>query len=132
MQERGAEVEEYIREAGGQMPVSDLERAIRRGLLGLLKVFRRNNITIRGFLRLYKERFTVRNGVVTVKNVAPPAPAPTPVAPAAPAPIPGSAEFLKLSMEEQIKIVDARRDARQAARRQTNASRLRAMPAVYG
>ena len=126
LQERAGEIEEHIREAGGQMAVNDLERQIRKGL-------RRNNITVRGFLKLYPERFAMRGGVVTVKDaVAPAAPAPTPVAPAAPAPIPGSAEFLKLSMEEQIKIVDARRDARQAARRQTNASRLRAMPAVYG
>ena len=35
LQERAGEVEEHIREAGGQMPVADLERAIRRGLLGL-------------------------------------------------------------------------------------------------
>ena len=47
---RAGEVEEYVREAGGKMAVSDLERAIRKGLLGLLiKVFKRNDITIRGF-----------------------------------------------------------------------------------
>ena len=60
------------------MLVTDLERQIRRGLLGLLKVFRRNNITIRGFLRLYSDRFTTRSGYVTVKDVAAPTPAPTP------------------------------------------------------
>jgi hypothetical protein len=57
LQERAAEVEEHLRAAGGRMAVPDLERQIRRGLLGLLKVFRRNNITIRGFLRMYNDRF---------------------------------------------------------------------------
>ena len=36
LQERAAEVEEHIRAAGGRMLVTDLERQIRRGLLGLL------------------------------------------------------------------------------------------------
>ena len=51
LQERAAEIEEHIRERGGSMEVSVLEREIRRGLLGLLKVFRRNRITIKGFLK---------------------------------------------------------------------------------
>ena len=34
LQERAAEVEEHIREVGGSMLVPDLERQIRRGLLG--------------------------------------------------------------------------------------------------
>ena len=42
LQERAAGLEEHIREARGKMALSDLERAIRRGLLGLLKVFRPN------------------------------------------------------------------------------------------
>ena len=80
LQERAAEVEEHIRAAGGRMLVTNLERHIRRGLLGLLKVFRRNNITIRGFLRLYSDRFTTRSGYVTVKDAVAVAvaPAPTP------------------------------------------------------
>ena len=69
LQERAAEVEEHLREAGGRMQVTDLERQIRRGLLGLLKVFRRNNITIRGFLRLYPERFINRRGIVSAKEI---------------------------------------------------------------
>ena len=116
------------------MPVSDLERAIRRGLLGLLKVVRRNNITTQGFLKLYKERFTVRNGVVTVKNVAPPAPdVPSPVETAAPPvdPLPGTPEFEQLSISEKIRITDARNAARQAARRTARVARVRAMPTVY-
>ena len=32
LQERAADVAEHIREAGGSMPVVDLERGIRRGL----------------------------------------------------------------------------------------------------
>ena len=118
------------------MPVADLERAIRRGVLGLVKVFRRNNITIRGFLKLYPGRFTLRNGVVTVKNVAPPAPdiPPPPVEPA-PLPVdplPGTLEFQQLSIAERARIVDRRRDERQATRRQALNSRLRGMPATHG
>ena len=69
------------------MAVSDLERAIRRGLLGLLEVFRRNNIIIRFVLELCKERFAMRDGVVTVKDAAPP-PAPTPAPCLLPVPLP--------------------------------------------
>ena len=110
------------------MEVSVLEREIRRGLLGLLKVFRRNRITIKGFLKLYKERFTMRrNGTVTVKNATD-----TPTVTPAPDPVPGSSDFQKLAMTEQVRIVDARTTARKAARRAEGAERLKNVSKVYG
>ena len=105
------------------MEVSVLEREIRRGLLGMLKVFRRNRITIKGFLKLYKERFTVRNGTVTVKNATP-----TP----APDPVPGSDTFMKLPMGEQIIIVDSRTAARKQTRLAESAKRVKDVSKVYG
>ena len=106
------------------MLVSNLERQIRRGLLGLLKVFRRNNITIKGFLKLYSERFTMRNGTVTLKNVVTPT--------VTPDPLPGSADFQKLAMSEQIRIVDARTAARKQIRLAGSAKRVQGLKLTYG
>ena len=104
-----------------------MERGIRRGLLGLLKVFRRNNITIRGFLKLYSDRFTTRGGFVTVKNtVANDVPVP------AADPDPGSAAFSKLDLSDQIRITDARTAARKQVRQQSSIARLRGLSIVYG
>ena len=128
LQERAAEMEEHIREGGGSMLVSLLERQIRRGLLGLLKVFLRNDITIKGFLKLYSERFTVRSGSATVKNVVTPNVPPT----VTPDPVPGSVAFMKLPMQEQIRIVDARSAARKQARAAEGADRLKNVSKVYG
>ena len=64
LQERDAELEEHLREAGGRIAVNVLERGLRRGLLGLLKLIRRNRITIKGFINSWKEF-----GKVPRKNV---------------------------------------------------------------
>ena len=114
LQERAGEVEEHIREAGGFMLVSDLERQIRRGgLTGLLKVLRRNRLTIRGFLKMYNDRFTTRGGYVRVKETAPTdTPAPVPLA-------------------EQIRLSDARNAMLKAARKETAKSRLKGLADVY-
>ena len=117
LQERAAEVEEHLREAGGRMLVTDLERQIRRGLLGLLKVFRRNNITIRGFLRLYPERFQTRSGYVSVKDAV----EPTPTPPSAP----------EMSFAEQIAQSDARNALRKEARKLASKERLKGLSSVY-
>ena len=88
--DRAADVEEYVRNAGGSMPTSQLEAHIRQGGLdGLRGVLRKNSITIRGFLRLYRETFQTRAGVVTVRT-ATPAPAPEPPTPETPSALTGS------------------------------------------
>ena len=109
------------------MVVSDLERRVRRGLLGLLKVFRRDNITIKRFLKLYSERFTMRNGAVTVKNATD-----TPTLTPTPDPVPGSAAFMKLPMGEQIRIVDSRTATRKQNRLVERAKRLQGLKLAYG
>ena len=114
LRERSEEVAEHISAAGGRMLVADLERQIRRGLLGLLKVFRRNNITIRGFLKLYTELFTTRNGYVTLKTTAPtstPAPEPT--------------------LAEQIEKSDARNAMLKANKKEAAKERLESLSKVY-
>ena len=118
LRERAEEVAEHISAAGGRMLVTDLERQIRRGLLGLLKVFRRNNITIRGFLKLYPELFTTRGGYVTLKNTVEPATTPTPT----PAPV---------SFAEQIRLSDERNVMLKAARKETAKERVKSLSKVY-
>jgi len=112
LRERAEEVAEHISAAGGRMLVTDLERQIRRGgLLGLLKVFKRNNITIRGFLKMYNDRFTTRGGYVTL-NTATDTPAPVPLA-------------------EQIRLSDERAATRRVARKETSKQRLQGLADVY-
>ena len=107
-----------------RMAVSDLQRQIRRGLLGLLGVFRRNNIAIKGFLRLYNDRFAMRDGFATVKNATDiPAPAPTP---ATPTPAPDD-----LPLAERIKLSDARNAMLEEPRKQTSRARLQSLSNVY-
>ena len=103
------------------MLVADLERQIRRGLLTLLKVFRRNNITIRGFLKMYPERFASRSGYVTVKDRAEPAPTSSSSTPAP-----------EVSLADQIRMADERAAARKAARKETAKERLRGLSVAHG
>ena len=64
LQEQATEAEVHVRkQVGGRMEITELERKIRRGLLGGLgRLFKRNRITLRGFLHLYPEIFTTRSG----------------------------------------------------------------------
>ena len=67
-------MEEHIREAGDRMAASALEMKIRKGAhLAYARSFG-ETITIKGFLKMYKERFTIRSGYVNVKDVGVPAP----------------------------------------------------------
>ncbi len=95
-QERANDVIDMLAQRGGEMTLVAFESAIRRGEAeGLIKILRKNNITIRGFLRLYPESFVVRAGVVKLRTVAPevapeqaPEAAQEPAPPAPPAPAP--------------------------------------------
>ena len=82
----------------------------------MLKVFRRNNITIRGFIRLYPERFQTRSGYVSVKDAV--EPTPTPSAP-------------EMSFAEQIAQSDARNALRKEARKLASKERLKGLSSVY-
>ena len=80
--------------------------------------------------KLYKERFTMRNGTVIVKNATD---TPTNTAPAPdPDLVPGSADFQKLAMTEQVRIVDARTAARKATRVATGKERIKSVWKIYG
>ncbi len=88
-QERANDVVEMLAGRGSQMTLVAFDSAIRAGdAEGLIKLLRRNNITIRGFLRIYPELFVVRNGIVKLKAqaAAPEPAAPEPEAPEPPAP----------------------------------------------
>jgi hypothetical protein len=90
-QERANDVVEMLANRGSQMTLVAYEQAIRGGdAENLIKLLRRNNITIRGFLKIYPEMFIVRNGIVKLRTQA--AAAPEPEAEAAPpAPPPAAA-----------------------------------------
>ena len=143
--DRAADVEEYLRSAGGSMPTPQLETHVRQGGLdGLRAVLKKNSITVRGFLRLYPETFTTRGGVVKIRD----APAATPTAPAAPAaepdpppaalagssgdPLPGSAGFEALPLNRRMAIVAAREAARREERQRRQRERVSAVRSIYG
>ena len=96
---------------GGEIQLSLLEREVRRrGLDGLRAVLRRNNITLKSLLRLFRDMFRVRSGIVSVKEAVD--------TPAPPAEVP---------LEEQIRLADERAAAKKAARAQTAKDRLRGL-----
>ena len=114
MQEHAGDLEEHIREAGSRMLISDLERQVRRGGVGgLLKALRRNRMTLKSFLKLYKQMFKTAGGYVEVKTETVPTTQP----------------------DEPLAAQIARSDARNAmlkeARLQTSKERLRGLSSVY-
>jgi hypothetical protein len=141
-QERANDVVEFLAGRGSQMTLVAFESAIRGGdAENLIKLLRRNNITIRVFLRIYPELFVVRNGLIKLKTQAV---APEPEAPAAPeppqAPAPPARRRLTLIGGEdasvQARLAEAQRlqgrlEEEEARRRRANA-RVRGIQGVYG
>lgn len=130
-------MQHMISESGWRIAVNDVERQIRKGLLGLQKVFKRNNITVRGFIKLYKEVFTMNGGIVTVRNgPACPAPAPnssvTSTSNPAPQPLLGTTEFNALPIEERSLISGIRNYERKRVRQETSRAKVGGVGAVYG
>ena len=99
------------------MTLVAFESAIRGGgAENLIKLLRRNSITIRGFLRIYPELFVVRNGVVKLKTQAvAPEPPPAPPAPPAPPPALDIRALLQVELQKQGD-AEAARMARARAR----------------
>ena len=92
-QERANDIIEMLANRGSQMILVAFESAIRGGdAENLIKLLRRNNITIRGFLKIYPELFVIRNANVMLKKQAaepvaePAAPEPPPPPPPPPEP----------------------------------------------
>ena len=73
-------------------------------------------MTIRGFLRLFPERFITRSGFVNVKDLVESAPAPP----------------VEVPLKEQIRLADERAATRKAARKETAKERLRGLSVAYG
>ncbi len=127
--ERSLDIVNLLTEQGGQMSLVQFERLIRQGQgEGLIKVLRRNNMTIRGFLKLYPELFTVRLGVVKLKGQPAP-PEPPPPEPPAPPPPPAAPARRRLTV-----IGDDAANSRvaDALRKQKNAEKFLAIRRVYG
>ena len=108
-QERANDVVDMLAGSGSQMTLVAFESGIRGGdAENLIKLLRRNSITIRGFLRIYPELFVVRNGVVKLKTqAAESAPEPAPPPPAAPPPPPAALDIRALLQVELQKQRDA-------------------------
>ena len=119
--ERSLDIVAMLTENGGQMSLSVFEKSIRAGQgEGIVKLLRRNNMTIRGFLRLYPELFTVRQGVVKVKGQAP-EPEPPP-----PSPPPARRRLTVIGDDAANTRVE------DALRKQKNAEQFLAIRRVYG
>ena len=61
LQEKAKDMEAYISDLGGRIQLNSLERNLRRGAVdSLYKTKQKNIITIRGFLKPYKDFFLSR------------------------------------------------------------------------
>jgi hypothetical protein len=130
-QERANDVVDMLAGRGSQMSLVEFERAIRANAAeGLIKVLRKANMTIRGFIRLYPELFTMRSGVVKLKT-QPAEPAAEPAAEAEPEP---AAEPVRRRRLTLVGGGDPAAEARveEALRRQRASARLQGMNYVYG
>ena len=93
---------------------------LRRGEIdNLYSTMRKNQITIRGFLKLYSEIFRVTRGIVNLKTAQPE----EPPAPAAPAPVPETAEERSARLDRQLAESQRLRDEQDKAREQRQKDR---------
>ena len=130
LQERAKDLEAYISDiGGGQIQLNSLERTLRRnGVDDLYKNLRKNNITIKGFLKLFSDIFKVSRGLVTLRLAQPDAPPqPEPVQD----PEPDTEAFRALPLAERLRITDARAAARREERARVNRERLGGLPSAY-
>jgi hypothetical protein len=136
LQERAKDLEAYISDIGGQIALNSLERVLRRGEIdNLYNTMRKNQITIRGFLKLYNEIFKVNRGIVTlrmaqpVSNIEPVAPAP------APAPV-ETPEERRARMDRQFEASQRLREeqdrAREQRQRERQQQRIGGVRAAFG
>ncbi len=92
---------------------------------------RKNNITIKGFLKLYSDIFKVNRGLVTLR-VAQAEEAPQQPEPVVQDPEPDTEAFRALPLAERLRITDARAAARREERARVNRARLGGLPSAYG
>ena len=119
LQERAKDLEAYISDIGGQIALNSLERVLRRGEIdNLYSTMRKNQITIRGFLKLYSEIFKVVRGIVSLRMAQPEEP---PAPPAAPPP--ETAEERRARMDRQFEASQRLREEQDRAREQRQKER---------
>ena len=140
-------MEAYISDIGGQqIALNSLERVLRRGEIDNLYItMRKNQITIRGFLKLYNEIFRVVRGIVTLKTAQPdepPAPPPAPSYDAVPPPpspgvreTPESVEERRARLDRQLaesqRLRDEQDRAREEQQRQRQQQRFGQLQAAF-
>ncbi len=113
-QERANDVVEMLANRGSQMTLVGFEKSIRGGdAENLIKLLRRNSLTIRSFLRIYPELFIVRNGTIKLRTQAaapepeaeaeapPPPPAPPPPEPPAAPAAPDFRALLQVELQKR-------------------------------
>ena len=98
---------------------------------GLYKTMRKNNITIKGFLKLYSDIFKVNRGLVTLRVAQADPPPPQPEPAVREDPEPDTEAFQALPLVERLRITDARAAARREARARVNRARLGGLPSAY-
>ena len=116
--------------------MNSLERALRRGEVdNLYKTMRKNQITIRGFLKLYNDIFKVVRGMVTLKMAQPeepPALAPSPPPPAALETPEERAARMDRQFEASQQLREEQDRAREQRQRERQQQRLGGVRAAYG
>ena len=103
-----------------------------KGLDNLYSTMRKNQITIRGFLKLYNDIFKVNRGIVTLRTAQPDEP-PAPSPAAAP---PETAEERRVRMDRQFEASQRIREeqdrAREQRQRERQQQRLGGVRAAFG
>ena len=104
---------------------------LRRGEIdNLYSTMRKNQITIRGFLKLYNEIFKVNRGIVTLRTAQPEEPPAREPAPAPPRP--ETREERNARLDALLAASRAKEDDAREARVQRQRDRLAGVRSAYG
>ena len=117
--------------------MSYLERVLRRGEIdNLYSTMRKNQITIRGFVKLYSDICKVNRGIVTLRTAQPDEPPPAPPAAPPPETAPETAEERRARMDRQFEASQRLREeqdrAREQRQRERQQQRLGGVRAAFG
>ena len=120
-------MEEYLlQQPNYQVRVGDLERTLRTALPVVKRGLQRARTSLRGFLRMFPERFRVERGLVTAVNL-PAAPEPPPPAP----PRPESREERNARLDALLAASRAREEAGREARLARERERLAGLRGAF-
>ena len=120
-------MEEYLlQQPNYQVRVADLDRTLRTALPVVKRGLQRARTSLRGFLRMFPERFRVERGLVTAVNL-PAAPEPPPPAP----PRPESREERNARLDALLAASRAREEAGREARLARERERLAGLRGAF-